>query len=113
VTPPVSAESEGEPFVAPLFTIAACGMTNRQVWQAVLGDLEFSGAIARADVSTWLRSAALLAESGDGGLVLGVPHDLALRRASGRYLGAIRQAVERVTGLALPVTVILFRDWAA
>jgi len=106
-------EAPDEPFVAPTFTIVSCGMSNRQVWSAVLADIEFSGAIGRADVSTWLRAAALLAVDDDGGLVLGVPHDLALRRASGRYLGAIRKAIERVTGVSLPVTVILLRDWAA
>ena len=88
-------------------------MSNRQVWSAVVSDIEFSGAIGRADVSTWLRSAAILAVDDDGGLVLGVPHDLALRRASGRYLGAIRQAIARVTGASIPVTVVLIRDWAA
>ncbi len=88
-------------------------MTSRQVWSAVLADIRFSGTIGQSDVSTWLRGAALLAMTDDGELVLGVPHELAQRRASGRYLGAIRQAVERVTGLRLPVTVVLFRDWAA
>ncbi len=88
-------------------------MTNRQVWSAVLGDLQFSGAIGRAEVSTWLRDAAVVGMTDTGGLVVGVPHELARRRAAGRYLGPIRQAVERVTGLSLPVEVVLFREWAA
>jgi len=113
---PVRAEEvtpEDEPFVAPVFTIEGCGMTNRQVWSAVLGDLQFSGAIARAEVSTWLRDAAVVGMTDTGGLVVGVPHELARRRAAGRYLGSIRQAVERVTGLALTIEVVLFREWAA
>ena len=51
--------------------------------------------------------------AGDGEVVIGVPHELARRRATGRYLGAIRQSLERVTGLQLDVSVILFRDWDA
>ena len=101
-----------EPFVAPVFTVEGCGMTNRQVWSAVLGDLQLSGAIGRTEVSTWLRDAAVLGMTGEDGIVLGVPHELARRRAA-RYLGAIRQAVERVTGLSLAIEVVLFREWAA
>ena len=102
-----------EPFVAPVFTVPGCGMTNRQVWSAALGELQLSGAIGRAEVSTWLRDAAVVGMTDAGALVLGVPHELARRRAGGRYLGAIRQAVERVTGLALAIEVVLYREWAA
>jgi len=104
--------AEEDAFVAPVFTIAAGGMTNRQVWAATLSDLQFSGAIGRADVSTWLRAAAVLAVGEDGTLTLGVPHDLARRRASGRYLAAIRQALARVTGIEFAVEIVLFREWA-
>jgi len=102
-----------ELFVAPVFMVEGCGMTNRQVWSAVLSDLQFSGAIGRAEVSTWLRDAAVVGIADAGGLVLGVPHELARRRATGRYLGLIRQAVERVTGLSMTIEVVLFREWAA
>ena len=110
---PVVEAKDEEPFVVPVFTVDTCGMTNRQIWSAVLGDLQFSGAIGRADISTWLRDAAVIALGDDGELVIGVPHELARRRASGRYLGAIRQAVERVTGIAFGIEVVLIRDWAA
>jgi hypothetical protein len=102
-----------EPFVAPVFTFEGSGMTNRQVWAAVLADLQGSGAIGRAEVATWLRDAAVVGMTDAGGMVLGVPHELARRRASGRYLGAIRQAVARVTGLSVSIEVVLFREWAA
>ena len=88
-------------------------MTNRQIWSAVLSDLQFSGAIGRADISTWLRDAAVIGIGVDGELVVGVPHELAKRRASGRYLAAIRQAVERVTGVGFAVVVVLIREWPA
>ncbi len=105
--------ADEEPFVVPVFTVEGCGMTNRQVWSAVLSDLQFSGAIGRAEVSTWLRDAAVVGITDAGGLVLGVPHELARRRATGRYLSLIRQAVERVTGLSVTIEVVLFREWAA
>ncbi len=106
------ASPEG-PFVAPAFTVEACGMSNRQIWSAVLSDLQSSGLIGRAEVETWLRDAAVIGVSDEGGLVLGVPHELAWRRTSGRYLASIRQSVQRVTGLSLAIEVVLFRDWPA
>jgi hypothetical protein len=100
-------------FTVPVVTIEACGMTNRQVWAAVISDLQLTGAIGRADVATWLRDAAVLGVRDDGALLVGVPHDLAKRRATGRYREAIRAAVERVTGESFPIEVVLFREWAA
>jgi hypothetical protein len=111
-SPPQPGEIGAEPFVTPVFMIEACGLTNRQVWSAVMGDLHQSGGISQADVSTWLRDAAVL-DCGSDEIVIGVPHELARRRATGRYVGAIRQSLERVTGLRLEVSVILFRDWEA
>jgi hypothetical protein len=111
-TTPQPGEIGAEPFVTPVFMIDDCGLTNRQVWSAVMGDLHQSGGISQADVSTWLRDAAILG-CGDGEVVIGVPHELARRRAAGRYMGAIRQSLERVTGLRLDLSIILFRDWEA
>jgi len=100
-------------WVPPVVAIDACGMTSRQVWSAVLADLEAGSAIGRTDVATWLRDAAVLGEREGTALVIGVPHDLARRRAAGRYLAAIRAAVHRVTGVSYAIEIVLFRDWAA
>jgi len=113
---PPTGRSESVPensFVAPVFTVEACGMSNRQIWSAVLSDLQSSGLVGQAEVSTWLRDAAVVGISDKGGLVVGVPHEVAHRRTSGRYLAAIRQSVQRVTGLSLAIDVVLFRDWPA
>ena len=109
---PQPGEIGADPFVTPVFMIEDCGLTNRQVWTAVMGDLHQSGAISQADVSTWLRDAAIL-DCASGEVVIGVPHELARRRAAGRYAGSIRQSLERVTGLRVDVSIILFRDWDA
>lgn len=116
VDPGQSVRGDGsgtEPFVAPVFTMDACGMSNRQIWSAVLSDLQCSGAVTQAEVSTWLRDSAVIGISEEGALVIGVAHELARRRASGRYLALIRQAVRQVTGLSLAIEVVLFRDWPA
>ncbi len=99
------------PVQAPPFVIAECGMTSRQVWSALLGELRMSEAIGRTDVDTWLRDSLLMGRSETDALVIGVPHELARRRATGRNLTAIRAAVKRVTGVALTIEVVLIREW--
>ncbi len=100
------------PVQAPPFMIAECGMTSRQVWSALLGELRMSEAIGRTDVDTWLRDSLLLGRGETDALMVGVPHELARRRATGRNLAAIRAAVKRVTGVSLTVEVVLIREWA-
>jgi hypothetical protein len=95
----------------PPFTVEECGMTSRQIWSAVLGELRMSEEIGRTDVDTWLRDSMVVGRGSAGGLVIGVPHELARRRAAGRNLAALRGAVKRVTGIALPVEVVLIREW--
>jgi hypothetical protein len=103
---------EALPPVPAPFMIPECGMTSRQVWSALLGELRMSEAIPRTDVDTWLRDSLLVGRGATDTLVMGVPHELARRRATGRNLSAIRAAVKRVTGVALAVEVVLIRDWA-
>ncbi len=109
---PVLGEIGAEPFVAPVFAIEACGMTNRQLWSAVLAEVQANGRIGGAEVATWLREAAIVAVTGET-VTLGVPHDLARRRVDGRHSGAIRGALERVSGLRFELEVVLFREWQA
>ena len=103
---------EALPPVPAPFMIPECGMTSRQVWSALLGELRMSEAIPRTDVDTWLRDSLLVGRGATDTLVMGVPHELARRRATGRNLSAIRAAVKRVTGVALAVEVVLIRDWS-
>jgi hypothetical protein len=109
---PGPGEVGAEPFVAPVFTIEHCGMTNRQLWSAVLAELQAAGRVGVADVATWLRDAAIL-EAGETDVVLGVPHDLARRRVEARFAGMIGGAIERVSGVRVDVQVVLYREWQA
>jgi hypothetical protein len=112
VSEPLVGEVGGEAFVAPEFTIEACGMTNRQLWSAVQAELQASGRVGVAEIATWLREAVVL-EVTEEAVTLGVPHDLARRRVDGRHRGAIRGALERVSGLRFELEVVLFREWQA
>ena len=109
---PLVGEIGAEPFVAPVFVIEACGMTNRQLWSAVLTDVQAGGQLGIADVSTWLRDAAVLGVEGNT-LVLGVPHDLARRRVVDRYGRVIAAAIERIGRIRIDLEVVLYREWQA
>ncbi len=97
------------------FVIAECGMASSQVWSAVLGEIQYSSAsgrgIGRTDIDTWLRDSAIVGRGEDGAVVIGVPHEIARRRAAGRYLGELRRVLSRVTGVDLEIEVVLIRDW--
>lgn len=97
----------------PSFTIAECGLTNRQVWSAVLDTLRASGEISRSNIDTWLRDAAIVGRGEDGAMIVGAPHALAQRRLAGGFKAPLRRALAAVTGASLPVEVVLTRDWLA
>ncbi len=97
--------------VAASFLIEECGLSNRQVWSAMLDELRAGG--DRASVDTWLRDAAIVGRGEDGALVVGVPHELARRRVADRFVTALRRSVTTVVGVALPVEVVLTREWLA
>ncbi|HEX5498568.1 MAG TPA: hypothetical protein VFX03_05040, partial [Thermomicrobiales bacterium] len=94
-----------------------CGLTNRQVWAAVLAEAERSGGIGRADFETWLRGTSLIGRGGDGEVgspfIVGVPHALARRRVESRFLLALRHAVALVAGVPLDLEIVLTRRWLA
>jgi hypothetical protein len=89
----------------PEFPVPGCGLTSQQVWSAVIGELERSGAMPRVDIEAWLRNAAIVAADEEA-IVLGMPHALAEKRAGGRYLSTLVAAVERVTGVRYAVRVV-------
>ena len=45
-------------------------MTNQQLWQAIIGDLEVS--LSKANFSTWFKNTAVI-EKADDYIVVGVP----------------------------------------
>lgn len=97
----------------PSFTIAECGLTNRQVWSAVLDTLRQSGEISRSNIDTWLRAAAIVGRGEDGAMIVGAPHPLAERRIAGGFKAPLRRALAAVTGAPLSVEVVLTRNWLA
>lgn len=95
----------------PSFAIAECGLTNRQVWSAILDTLRTSGEISRSNIDTWLRDAAIVGRGEDGAIIVGAPHALAQRRLAGTFKAPLRRALAAVTGASLPVDVVLIREW--
>jgi hypothetical protein len=101
--------------MASVFPIVECGLSNRQVWAAVLAEVERSGGVGRADFETWLRGTSLIGRGGDGAagsaFIVGAPHALARRRVESRFLPALRRAVALVAGAPLAIEVVIARRW--
>ncbi len=98
------------------FTIVECGLPSGKVWAAVLAEVEERSRVSRANVDAWLRSTRLIGRDGEGAaaaLIVGVPHALAQRRISSRFLPDLTAAVQRVVGAALPVEVVVEPEWLA
>jgi hypothetical protein len=96
----------GDPVRVPSFEVPVCGLSNHQVWSAVVDEVERGGSMPRVDVDAWLRVSGIVGVRGEA-LVVGVPNVLAERRAAGRYLSTLAEAVERVTGVRFPLAVVV------
>jgi hypothetical protein len=92
--------------LAPLFTIAEVGLSNRQVWAAILTELAQRGDVSRADIETWLRPAALIGRDGET-LLLGAPNAVARDRIVTRLMPALRQAITVTIGVRVGVEVLV------
>jgi hypothetical protein len=92
--------------LAPLFTIAEVGLSNRQVWAAILTELAQRGDVSRADIETWLRPAALIGRDGET-LLLGAPNAVARDRIVTRLMPALRQAITVTIGVRVGVEVVV------
>jgi hypothetical protein len=88
------------------FEVPECGLTNHQVWQAVIDELERNGLVPRVDLDAWVRM-SMVVDAGDDALVVGVPNVLAERRAAGRYRATLEDAVRRVTGVRFGIEVVV------
>lgn len=96
----------GDPVRVPAFAVPGCGLSSHQVWSAVVDEVERGGSMPRVDVDAWLRVSGIVGVRDDA-LVVGVPNVLAERRAAGRYLSTLAEAVERVTGVRFPLEVVV------
>ena len=90
----------------PLFTIEEVGLSNRQVWSAVLTEIARQGDVSPGDLETWLRPAGLIGRDG-GALIVGAPNAVARERLATRLLPALLAAVTATLGVALEVRVVV------
>lgn len=88
------------------FAVPGSGLSSRQVWSAVIDELQRGGAMPRIDIDAWVRTSALVAAD-DAELALGVPNVLAERRAAGRYRVTLEDAIQRVTGIRFALRIVL------
>ena len=96
----------------PVFVIEEVGLSNRQVWAAMLAEMARHGAVSQADRETWLRPAGLIGRDGDT-LIVGTPNAVARDRIALRLLPALRQALTATIGVALDVVVVVEDEPAA
>lgn len=76
-------------------------MTNEQVWQAVLGELELL--ISKANFTTWFKNTFVLSLQ-DGLVVIGVPNAFTQSWLQNKYHDHVVRSVENVVGKK-PITV--------
>src|SRR5690606_25503933 len=51
----------GDPVRVAAFAVPGCGLSNHQVWSAVLDEVERNGAMPRVDIEAWLRVSGIVA----------------------------------------------------
>jgi chromosomal replication initiation ATPase DnaA len=92
--------------ISPTFVIEEIGLTNRQVWAAVLAELARRSDVARTDLESWLRPAALIGRDGPT-LILGAPNAVTRDRITSRLLPAVRDALVATIGTPVAVSVVV------
>lgn len=66
-------------------------MTNQQLWQAILGNLELT--LSKANFTTWFKNTSIL-EKSDSGLLVGVPNAFTKEWLQNKYNGDILKAAK-------------------
>ena len=79
-------------------------MNARQVWQAVLGDLQLR--LSRSDYETWLQGTSIVAFE-DGLVVIGTPNSFAKQWLERRAGDLIRRTLSNVLGYTVQVRVVV------
>ena len=69
-------------------------MTNEQIWQAVLGELELS--LSKANFTTWFKSTAIISKN-RGEFLIGVPNAFTKEWLQNKYHKNISQALQNIT----------------
>jgi len=85
-------------------------LNARQVWQAVLGDLQLR--LSRSDFETWFQGTSIVAFE-DGLVVVGTPNSFARQWLERRAGNLIRRALESVLGYTVQVRVVVTGNGAS
>lgn len=69
-------------------------MTNEQIWQAVLGELEIG--ISRVNFITWFKNTFIYSIE-DGAVTISVPNDFTKKWLEQKYYKAIKSSIEKIS----------------
>jgi chromosomal replication initiator protein len=69
-------------------------MTNQQLWQAILGNLELT--LTKANFTTWFKSTSIV-EKSDTGIVVGVPNAFTREWLQNKYHQEILKALKQIS----------------
>jgi chromosomal replication initiator protein len=69
-------------------------MTNQQLWQAILGNLELT--LSKANFTTWFKNTSII-EKSDNGIVVGVPNAFTKEWLQNKYHVEIIKALKQVS----------------
>ncbi len=69
-------------------------MTNQQLWQAILGNLELT--LSKANFTTWFKNTSII-EKSDVGIVVGVPNAFTKEWLQNKYHQEIMKALKQVS----------------
>lgn len=76
-------------------------MTNHEIWQIVLGEIELS--ISRANFITWFKNTSIVSNK-DGGIVIGAPNGFTKEWLENKYnkliFKALRNTLENIKGVS-------------
>jgi chromosomal replication initiator protein len=68
-------------------------MTNQQLWQALLGNLELT--LSKANFTTWFKNTSII-EKGEAGIVIGVPNGFTKEWLQNKYHQDILKALKTI-----------------
>src|SRR3989338_3816148 len=68
-------------------------MTNQQLWQAILGNMELT--FGRANFNTWFKNTSII-EKSDSGIVVGVPNGFTKEWLQNKYHLDIVKALKTI-----------------
>ena len=70
-------------------------MTNEQLWQAILGELELT--LSKANFTTWFKNTFIIRQENNG-VMVGVPNAFTKAWLENKYQEDITEALKHITG---------------